>query len=115
MTLASILQVFHLLTEKKESGKMWPVKCVFLLLKRLFYGVDHTESSDINTNTFTSNVCVSYDFEFSYTSTLSQIDAKNHSSLKALQRLCEIENKFVQRIRNDIFPPNFAAEIQKYD
>lgn len=80
----------------------------------MFFGVSLDESVDEDTKTFTSNVCVSYDFKFAHTSKLSQIDAKNHASLDALQQLCGIENKFVQRKRNDNFPSNFASEIQKY-
>lgn len=91
------------------------MKCVYLLLKQLFFGVDFTENViDTDMKKFMSKVCVSYRDEFPYTSSLSKIDAKNHASLNALRQLCEIENKFVQRIRNDDYPPNFASAIQEY-
>lgn len=102
-------------TEKKEAGIVFPVKCVFLLLNQVFFGVSKDDTHDTTTKTFKCNVCVSYDFRFSYDSKISEIDAQNHASLKALQDLCDIENKFVQRERNQNFPANFADIIQKYE
>lgn len=90
-----------------------PTKCVFLLLKRLFYGVTIKEQSDAHF--YKSNVSVSYDSFFTATSEISQINAQNLASMKALQNYCNVENKFVQRKRNDDYPQDFAAKIQKYD
>lgn len=90
-----------------------PTKCIFLLLKRLFYGVTIDEDFDTNANTYTNHVSVSYEFKFSSLPQTSQIGAKNAASGKALKSLCEIQNHFVQRKQNYIFPSNFAEEIQK--
>lgn len=91
-----------------------PVKCVFLLLQRLFYGVTSTETIEPGTNTIKSDISVSYDNAFSATSQRSKVYTRNLAAINALQDLCEIDNKFVKRQRNDVFPPNFAGEIQKY-
>lgn len=88
-----------------------PTKCVLMLLKRLYYGVNHKESNEANT--YTSNITVNYDLQFTATSNISKIDAQNLAALEALQTLCQVENKFVRNKRNDNYPQNFAENIQK--
>lgn len=101
-------------SEKCHSDSDWPTKCVYWLLHRLFYSVENTESIDENAKTFTSKISVSYNaVTFQQTSDLSKIDAKNHASLKALQQLCDVENKLVREIWNDTFPSTFAQDVQK--
>lgn len=90
------------------------MKCVFLLLQRLFYGVTSIETTDTDKNTCASNLTVCCDIEFSATSQLSKVYTRNLAAIKALQQLCDAENKFVERKRNDNFPSNFANEIYKY-
>lgn len=103
-----------LITEKNRSDNGWPAKCVNWLLQRSFYSVENTESIDENAKTFTSKICVSYNTTFQHTSKSSKIDAKNHASLKALQQLCVVENKLVRQTWNDIFPSDFAQQVQGY-
>lgn len=105
---------FLLFSEKNEADITCPKKCIFLLLNRIFFGVSKKNSIDAPTKTFTSDVCVSFDFHFSYTSKVSETDALNYASLNALQCLCDIENGFIQRKRNSIYPTNFAHDIQRY-
>lgn len=119
MTLENASEVFGLkillfifIPEKQEAG-IWPVKCVFPLLQRLFFGVTCTEDTDLDTRTFKSDISVSYEYEFSSTGMRSQLHTRNLASLKALQSLCEIENKFVQRKPHLVFPKNFADEMQE--
>lgn len=101
-------------TEKNHYDNDWPVKCVYWLLHRLFYSVEIAESIDEDAKSFTSKICVSYNaVAFEHTSKLSKIDAKNHASLKALQQLCDIENKLVREIWSDRFPLDFAQEVQR--
>lgn len=90
------------------------MKCVFLLLNQVFFGVSKADRYDTTKSTFECNVCVSYDFNFLHGSKVSEMDAQNRASLKALQNLCEIENKFVQRERNRAFSASFADRIQRY-
>lgn len=104
---------FHYIAEKNQSENDWPAKCVYWLLQRSFYGVDNIESIDNTAKTFTSKISASYNAMAQHTSKLSKIDAKNQASLKALQHLCEIENKLVRQIWDDKFPSNFADQIQK--
>lgn len=106
--------VYFFFIEKKGESGILPAKCVFLLLKRLFYGVTLSESCDSNTNTYTSNVAVNYGVTFTSTSKISPNHARDLASIRAIQNLCIIENKFVQQKRNDHFPMNFADEIQRY-
>lgn len=102
-----------LFPEKDHCDSDWPRKCVYWLLHRLFYSVENTESIDDNAKKFTSEICVSYNaVTFQHTSELSKIDAKNHASLKALQQLCDVENRLVREIWNDAFPSNFAQDVQ---
>lgn len=105
--------MYFLVENKGETGNV-PVKCVFLLLKRLFFGVTSTETTEPGTNTTKSDVSVSYDNEFSATSQGSEVYTRNLAAINALHDLCEIDNKFVKRQRNDVFPLNFAGEIVKY-
>lgn len=99
--------------EKSHCDNDWPAKCVFWLLHRLFYNVQNTETIDNNAKAFTSTICVSYNTTSQHTSKLSKIDAKNQASIKALQQLCDVENKLVREIWNDTFPANFAEDVQK--
>lgn len=113
MTIANKFVFLYFITEKNRSGNDWPAKCVYWLLQRFFFCVENTESIDENAKTFTSRICVSYNATFQYTSKLSKIDAKNKASLHALQQLCTIENKLVRQTWNDLFPTDFAQEVQR--
>lgn len=105
--------ILNISLEKHHSDNDWPTKCVHWLLKRLFFAVENTETADENAKAFTSKICVSYNTSSQYTSKLSKIDAKNHASLRALQQLCDVENKLVRQIWNDLFPSNFAQDVQR--
>ncbi|XP_055314184.1 double-stranded RNA-specific editase Adar-like [Sitodiplosis mosellana] len=111
-TRNNVKRIQYFLKKKGDHG-ISPVKCVFLLLKRLFYGVTLSESCDSNANSYRSNVTVNYGVTFSATSKTSLNHARDLASVRALQSLCVIENQFVQQKRNDHFPSNFANEIQK--
>lgn len=110
---ACICFYLNIFSEKNRSDKDWPTKCIYWLLKRLFFSVENTETIDENAKTFTSKINVSYTTAFQHTSKLSKIDAKNFASLKALQQLCDVENKLIRQIWNDSFPSNFAQDVQK--
>lgn len=103
--------VFCFIEGDHEIGII-PVKCVFLLLQRLFYGVSNSETND--KTTFSSKIIVNHKYEFSVKTLLSQIEAKNAASRKAVNQLCEVENKYNQHKQIDIFPDGFASSIQKY-
>lgn len=103
-----ILRLFFL--EKKSNAGILPLKCVYLLLQRLFYGVTCAE-----TNKDTAKVTVCCDKDFSATSQYSYIHNRNLAAIEALQDLCVVENHFVERKKSADFPPNFATEIQRYE
>lgn len=102
--------------EKKGETGILPAKSVFLLLKRLFYGVSLDENSD--SISYTSIVTVNNGLTFVSTSRTSQYHARNLASIQALGHLCAVENRFSNRFlqpkHNDRFPLDFADEIQKY-
>lgn len=104
---------FCLFLEHKSDIGICPTKCVWLLLKRLFFGVTLTESKEENANTFSSKVCVSYEFNFTSPAQRSQALARNVACAKALRSLCDVENKFVQRKEKPTFPSNFASKVQE--
>lgn len=89
---------------------------MFLLLKRLFYGVSLDENSDLIC--YRSNVTVNNGLTFVSTSATSQNHARNLASIQALRHLCAVENRFSNRFlqpkHNDQFPMDFADEIQRY-
>lgn len=97
--------------EKKGETGILPAKCVFLLLKRLFYGVSLDENND--SNSYTSNVTVNNGLTFTSTSQTSKYHARNSASIQALGNLCAVENRFLQLKHNDQFPLNFPDDIRK--
>lgn len=88
-----------------------PVKCVSQLLQRLFFGVSINEQT--NGNAYSCKITVNNKHEFENRNKLSQMEAKNAASRKAVQQLCEVENKFIQPEIDD-FPSGFASDILRY-
>lgn len=88
-----------------------PEKCTYLLLPRLFYGISIDETE--NEKDFSCKMIVNYSHCFAVEHQISPIQAKNAVSRKVLQKLCTIENIFVQQQRFDQFPAEFSKSVQE--